>query len=200
MSHPSFTKLAAAIAVIAAAGTAQATAYNPVTVEGATYYFSNSGSDWTLGIDIDGYSGGGTFLDNVAIKVFDHPTAASLPSHPSGGWVLTDFDTGLSADGCGNGSGGFSCATGHTHLTAGNGAGVVDYSFTFHVTGNSNPLLTPSIKARYVRFDEKKGEWEKAGTLVSETLTATPVPEPETYALMLVGLGVMGFVARRRAR
>ena len=26
----------------------------------------------------------------------------------------------------------------------------------------------------------------------------TPVPEPETYALLLAGLGVMGFVARRR--
>jgi hypothetical protein len=27
---------------------------------------------------------------------------------------------------------------------------------------------------------------------------AAPIPEPETYALMLAGLGVMGFVARRR--
>ena len=25
-----------------------------------------------------------------------------------------------------------------------------------------------------------------------------PIPEPETYALMIAGLGVVGFVARRR--
>jgi hypothetical protein len=28
--------------------------------------------------------------------------------------------------------------------------------------------------------------------------TVTPVPEPETYAMMLAGLGLIGFVARRR--
>jgi hypothetical protein len=30
------------------------------------------------------------------------------------------------------------------------------------------------------------------------SLTVTPVPEPETYALMLAGLGLLGFAARRR--
>ncbi len=31
------------------------------------------------------------------------------------------------------------------------------------------------------------------------TVTA-PIPEPETYALMLAGLGLVGFMAKRRAR
>lgn len=29
-------------------------------------------------------------------------------------------------------------------------------------------------------------------------IVATPVPEPETYAMLMAGLGVIGFVARRR--
>jgi len=33
---------------------------------------------------------------------------------------------------------------------------------------------------------------------VNSIAIATPVPEPQTYALMLAGLGVLGFLARRR--
>jgi len=35
---------------------------------------------------------------------------------------------------------------------------------------------------------------------IDNVATTAPVPEPETYALLLAGLGVVGFVARRRDR
>ncbi len=36
-------------------------------------------------------------------------------------------------------------------------------------------------------------------TVYSGELTVTPVPEPETYAMMLAGLAALGFLARRRS-
>jgi hypothetical protein len=35
---------------------------------------------------------------------------------------------------------------------------------------------------------------------IGVTQLTTPVPEPETYALFLAGLGAMGFMARRRRK
>ena len=51
-------------------------------------------------------------------------------------------------------------------------------AYSLIVTGN---VLSPATEGSY-----------------SGNLNLTPVPEPETYALMLAGLGAMAFVARRR--
>ena len=59
-------------------------------------------------------------------------------------------------------------------------------SFTFVATGTSTVLSFASTTG---------GD---AG-IALDNITITPVPEPETYALMLAGLGLVGFAARRRA-
>jgi len=41
-------------------------------------------------------------------------------------------------------------------------------------------------------------QWTRAEFYVSQETTVAAVPEPETYAMMLAGLGLLGFAARRR--
>ena len=42
------------------------------------------------------------------------------------------------------------------------------------------------------------GDWDDFVVGVNFTPTLTPVPEPETYTMLMAGLGLMGVVARRR--
>jgi len=39
---------------------------------------------------------------------------------------------------------------------------------------------------------------KKLGSLMGEHLVVSAVPEPQTYAMMLGGLGLLGFMARRK--
>jgi hypothetical protein len=61
---------------------------------------------------------------------------------------------------------------------------------------NPNPvLLANTAYAIHVEGTSSGGIGAYAGTL-----NVMPVPEPGTYALMLAGLGCVGFMARRRKR
>lgn len=184
-----------------------------VTVDGATYSLTYSGAALpsldplfqtfrvTLGIDTNNYSGGGSFLDSVAIKVSSGVASASLFSAPGGTGSWSLLAGGLNSSGCSGGGSGWVCADGLANsgkglaITTGNGAGI-DYAFAFDVTMASGALFTginaASIKALYV---DTAGN--KIGSIVSVPITLA-VPEPETYAMMLAGLGLMGFVAKRR--
>jgi hypothetical protein len=154
----------------------------------------------SLSIDTTNYTGGGSFLNNVAIKVSSTPNlvGASLFSAPggSGDWTVGLNQT-LNANGCSaNGGGGFICAAG----SANSGKGVAlpgPYTLTFDVTVNNGTLFTDpleaSIKARYV-----DGAGTKTGSLLSENITLQVVPEAQSYAILALGLGFLAIAVRRR--
>lgn len=151
----------------------------------------------TLDVDTSGYTGGGSFIDQVALKVSSSLYGASLVSGPGGAsnWVISSG--GIGAYGCSGSGGGFECAdglilAGNTPVPGGT------YSWIFDLTMDNGLLFTglleSSVKGRFVDANGRK-----VGDLVSENVTLTsPVPEPEIYAMMGLGLGLLGWVGRRR--
>lgn len=164
--------------------------YNPVPVATNTYEFIYTA-------DTSAYSGGGNFLDDVALKVANSIVSATLVSAPGGigNWVLSLG--GLDAGGCSGSGGGFDCADA-TSLGSFNAVPGPTYTWVFDINVGGASLLTADnaavIKARYVDSNDNK-----VGGLLSQNITMTPVPEPATIALFGSGLlSLAGFIRRRR--
>ena len=157
-----------------------------------------------LDINTTAYTGGGLFLDQVAIKVSSSVFAATLFSAPSGAanWLLQTG--GINAGGCSGSGGGFECANSGPALNGGKGVAVpvaTIYTWAFDVTVNNGTLNTApggaSIKARYV-----DASGNKVGDLVSEPITLQRdlrLPEPAPVALLFGGL-VAALALRRRRK
>jgi len=205
-----FVLCAVAVAIgWSAADAARATPIGPNcgTCQGSVYEISSTGVPistagptdiWeiTLSIQTSGYDGGGSFIDNVALKVSSQLVSADLISAPGGVMNWVELLGGLNANGCNGAGSGFDCAMAiaiNPSVAVPSGS---TYTWVFHLEIADGGLFTgvdaSSIKARYV--DSHR---HKVGALVSENLTLTTVPEPGTAMLLLLGASLL---AARRPR
>lgn len=163
--------------------------------QGVDFTSSWSGNVLTLAIDASNPTGswaGATALGALQLKDLGSFDSVSLTAAPQGAthWTLSSNE--LNANGCAGGghSGTGLCFSG-AHVAL---ADDMVFQFTFS-GGNPNPIA-PELKVAMFGLDGK----HKVGSLMGEQLPVAAVPEPQTYAMLLGGLGLMGLMARRRQR
>lgn len=175
-------------------GSSAATA-NSLVFQGVTFEtIATSSNTLTLNI-LDALTGGtGNWADITAMKAFEikdigHVTGAAVTSTNTsavGNWNNSGGGVSASALGCSGGGGSKDCFFATTPVA-------VTDNMTWGITYNTAQDFTePHLK---VQFMLDASSTTKQGSLLS---MAIPVPEPEIYAMMFVGMGLLGFVARRR--
>jgi PEP-CTERM motif len=200
-------KMLAGLGCMFMVGSAQATwtgSFNDIT-NGVSGTLSDTGSAggaeiYTLDLNV-GTSGNalGSYMTAVDIKAFSGYTsftftasAGAWTDPPGSGPISATGNAG--ADGCKGLHGGFACINSDpTFQNALFIASAKNYQFTFDVFGAKDLNTTGSGAHVGVGFTNVGGG--NAGIVSQMT---SPVPEPETYAMLLAGLGLVGFSARRR--
>ena len=179
-------KTLVATAAVLSLGAVQA---NELTFQGVTFQTQAVDSDTMTLTILNALSGGtGNWTDINFLNAFELKGIGDITGATLAGWT-TSVDSGLSANaGCETGGSPGACFV-HT----GGALALTDnMSFTIDFVGTNIDFTAPHLK---VQFFEVAGQDKATGDLLSQQI---PIPEPETYALMLAGLGVIGFLARRR--
>jgi hypothetical protein len=181
------------LAALLGAGTVASAQAGTVTFQGVDFTSSWSGNVLTLEVDAANPTGswaGATSLGALQLKDLGSFDSVSLTAAPGGAanWTLSSNE--LNANGCtGGGHAGTSlCYSGaHVALTD-------DMVFQFTFSGGKPDPLSPQLK---VNMFGPNGD-KKVGSLMGEHLVVSAVPEPQTYAMMLGGLGLLGVMTRRK--
>lgn len=199
-----FAFIAAALIGFGSGARAQNYSFSCITSGAAT---NCSTGQSQLGLTLSGgsssvdfrFANAGPLASSIADIYFDW-TNASYALSTSG--VITDSGAGVS----------FSWGASPPNLPGGNGIG-----FSADIAADSNSPVQPNgvNPGEWVNFNFSRPYADIANGLNtgqlrvglhvqgfsdggSASFVTTPIPEPEIYAMMLAGLGLMGFVASRR--
>lgn len=152
--------------------------------------------NFTLTIDTTQYSGGGTYISDVAVKPASSINWVNLLSAPGGisQWI-TQFGA-LNANGCDYSGSGFVCSTDGLTAPVSNH----NFAWVWQASIPAGTLLDgnneASVKVRYADANDIK-----VGGLVSEPITMDPSnPVPESATVWLAGLGLVLVACFRRHR
>ncbi len=201
------------VLAIALLAPAWASAQNLVT-NGSFEDTTQSAGSWNVYNAVNGWStlqGPGIELRNNAVgQAYDGVNFVELDSHnaiDTNSWMGQTIATTSGLDyllsffyspriNVATASNGIDVYWGSTLLNAspisGNGSGLSAHQWTqysFTVKGTGSDLLS----FRAVGLDDSLG-----GSLDAVRLVTAPVPEPETYAMLLAGLAFVSFALRRR--
>ena len=176
---------------------------------------ANVGTAQTTDVTFDGLASDACVISGVNPQAGANGDTSGFSGTFGGGWSLLGKVTSGSGSSTLDGvdfTWGFTQTTGTTgtwSLMADQDV-TLDLVFAMHASNNSGAFLfdDQSLVADAVTPGTWSIHWLNNGgnvpdfsnlTLFARDVT-TPVPEPETYALMLAGIGAMGFVARRRKK
>jgi hypothetical protein len=184
--RPPVTVKAGAFEMIDTSGStlAQGTSFMAWCVD--IYHFVSSSTNYTLMSGADFYAGAASYkatdLERLASYVFDHSLLTS--SVQSAAFQLAAWE--IVNDSAGRGS--YDVDGGDFKVTSGDSYVRVLADQWLDVVDAGNYQLSQSLSV-----------WRQNTPGSTQDLAVfAPIPEPQTYAMLLAGLALMGFVARRR--